>query len=48
LAAALVVGVSSEQQILADYTSMQTRIPAEFWAELKAEKLIEQNAPTPT
>jgi D-threo-aldose 1-dehydrogenase len=47
VAAALVVGASSEQQILADYTSMQTRIPAEFWVELKAEKLIEQNAPTP-
>jgi D-threo-aldose 1-dehydrogenase len=47
VAAALVVGASSEQQILADYTSMQTRIPAEFWAELKAEKLLEQNAPTP-
>jgi D-threo-aldose 1-dehydrogenase len=47
VAAALIVGASSEQQILADYTSMQTRIPAEFWAELKAEKLIEQNAQTP-
>jgi hypothetical protein len=47
VAAALIVGASSEQQILADYTSMQTRIPAEFWIELKAEKLIEQNAPTP-
>jgi D-threo-aldose 1-dehydrogenase len=47
IAAALVVGASSEQQILADYTSMQTRIPAEFWAELKAQKLIEQNAPVP-
>jgi len=47
VAAALVVGASSEQQILADYTSMQTRIPAEFWVELKTEKLIEQNAPTP-
>lgn len=47
VAAALVIGASSEQQILADYTSMQTRIPAEFWAELKAEKLIEPNAPTP-
>src|ERR1700730_2334012 len=45
VAAALVVGASSEQQILADYTSMQTKIPAEFWAELKAQKLIEQNAP---
>src|SRR5260370_1119601 len=47
VAAALVVGASSEQQILADYTSMQTKIPAEFWAELKAQQLIEQNAPTP-
>jgi D-threo-aldose 1-dehydrogenase len=47
VAAALVVGCRSEQQILADYTSMQTKIPAEFWAELKAENLIEQNAPVP-
>ena len=45
--AALVVGCRSEQQILADYTSMQTKIPAEFWAELKAQNLIEQNAPVP-
>jgi D-threo-aldose 1-dehydrogenase len=42
-----VVGASSEQQILADYTSMQTKIPAEFWTDLKAQKLIEQNAPIP-
>jgi D-threo-aldose 1-dehydrogenase len=48
VAAALVVGCRSEQQILADYTSMQTKIPAEFWTELKAQKLIEQNAPTPS
>jgi D-threo-aldose 1-dehydrogenase len=47
VAAALVVGASSDQQILADYTSMQTKIPAEFWAELRAENLIEQNAPVP-
>jgi D-threo-aldose 1-dehydrogenase len=47
MAAALVVGAGSEQQILADYTSMQTRIPAEFWTELKAQNLIEQNAPIP-
>ena len=47
IAAALVVGASSEQQVLADYTSMQTRIPAQFWAELKAQNLIEQNAPVP-
>jgi D-threo-aldose 1-dehydrogenase len=48
VASALVVGCKSEQQILADYTSLQTKIPAEFWADLKARKLIEQNAPVPT
>ena len=47
VAAALVVGVSRERQILEDYTSMQSKIPAEFWAELKSQSLIEQNAPTP-
>ncbi|WP_114207488.1 aldo/keto reductase [Acidisarcina polymorpha] len=47
IAAALVVGASSEQQILADYTSMQTKVPAQFWAELKVQNLIEQNAPVP-
>jgi D-threo-aldose 1-dehydrogenase len=47
VAAALVVGASSEHQILADYTSMQTKIPAEFWTELKEQNLIEQNAPIP-
>jgi D-threo-aldose 1-dehydrogenase len=47
IAAALVIGASSEQQILADYTSMQTKIPAEFWADLKTKNLIEQNAPAP-
>jgi D-threo-aldose 1-dehydrogenase len=30
-----------------DYTSIQSKIPAEFWAELKSQNLIEQNAPTP-
>jgi len=47
VAAALVVGVSREQQVLEDFTSMQTRIPPGFWAELKSQNLIEQNAPTP-
>jgi D-threo-aldose 1-dehydrogenase len=45
--AALVVGARSEEQVLADLTSMQTPIPPEFWAELKNQKLIEPNAPTP-
>lgn len=47
LTTALLVGASTKQQILADYTSMQVKIPADFWAELKSSKLIEQNAPTP-
>jgi len=47
VASALVVGCRTEQQILADYTSMQTKIPAEFWTELKAQNLIERNAPVP-
>jgi D-threo-aldose 1-dehydrogenase len=47
VAAALIVGARSEEQVLADVTSMQARIPPEFWAELKRQKLIEQNAPTP-
>lgn len=47
VASALVVGCRSEQQILADYTSMQTKVPAEFWADLKSLNLIEQNAPIP-
>jgi len=47
VAAALVVGVSAEHQILEDYTSMQSKIPTEFWSELKRRNLIEQNAPTP-
>jgi D-threo-aldose 1-dehydrogenase len=47
VASALVVGAASEQQIVADYSSMQVKTPAEFWAELKERKLIEQDAPVP-
>jgi D-threo-aldose 1-dehydrogenase len=47
VAAALVVGVSREQQILEDYTSMHTMIPGEFWADLKRQNLIQPNAPVP-
>ena len=48
VAAALIVGAHTGAQVLANVTSMQTTIPAEFWAELKRQNLIEQNAPTPT
>jgi len=45
--ASLVVGARSAQQIRDDVASLQVDIPADFWAELKANKLIEQDAPTP-
>jgi D-threo-aldose 1-dehydrogenase len=47
VASALIVGAGSEQQVLADCSSMQTRIVPAFWEELKERKLIEQNAPVP-
>jgi D-threo-aldose 1-dehydrogenase len=47
LAAALIVRAGSGAQIVADYTSMQVKIPADFWTALKQRKLIEADAPTP-
>jgi D-threo-aldose 1-dehydrogenase len=47
VAAALIVGARSDEQVLANVTSMQARIPPGFWAELKQQRLIEHNAPTP-
>jgi D-threo-aldose 1-dehydrogenase len=47
VAVALVVGASSHRQILEDYNSMQAKIPAEFWQELKQSGLIEQAAAVP-
>jgi len=48
VAAALIVGAHTEAQVLANVSSMQATMPPEFWAELKRQNLIEQNAPTPT
>ena len=47
VAAALVVGCANRQQVLADYTSLETRIPAAFWSDLRSEGLIENDAPVP-
>lgn len=46
-AVALVVGARSQQQISEDYNSMQSKIPPDFWAELKQQKLIDANAALP-
>ncbi|HEX3370835.1 MAG TPA: aldo/keto reductase, partial [Candidatus Cybelea sp.] len=48
VAAALVVGCSNPQQVLADYTSLETRIPQAFWADLRSENLIEAGAALPS
>jgi D-threo-aldose 1-dehydrogenase len=47
VAAALVVGCSNPEQVLADYTSLKTRIPHAFWLDLRAEGLIENDAAVP-
>ncbi|HEY1883242.1 MAG TPA: aldo/keto reductase [Candidatus Cybelea sp.] len=48
VAAALVVGCSNPQQVLADYTSLETSIPQVFWSDLRSEKLIEAGAALPS
>jgi len=48
VAVALVVGASSDQQILEDYNSMQAKIPEDFWNELKSSGLIDKDAATPS
>jgi D-threo-aldose 1-dehydrogenase len=45
VAIAIVVGCSNPQQVLADYTSLKTSIPAAFWSDLRSEDLIESDAP---
>lgn len=47
VAVSLVVGCANPQQVLADYSSLETEIPAEFWAGLRSEGLIESDAPLP-
>lgn len=46
-AVALVVGARSARQALENYNAMHTKIPAEFWLDLKAEQLVAADAPVP-
>ena len=48
VAVALVVGARSDSQILEDWNSLQAKIPAEFWNDLKDQSLIEPGATLPT
>lgn len=47
VAVALVVGAANDRQILQDYNSMQAKIPAAFWQELRSSGLIEPEAAIP-
>ena len=42
---ATIPGARTAKQVTENAASMKTAIPADFWAELKKEKLIEANAP---
>ncbi|MBK1829949.1 aldo/keto reductase [Verrucomicrobiaceae bacterium R5-34] len=44
---AIIPGARTKEQIQQNIASMKVQIPAAFWSELKAKKLIEQNAATP-
>jgi D-threo-aldose 1-dehydrogenase len=47
VAVSLMVGAHTEAQALANASSMKVTIPQAFWAELKRQNLIEQNAAVP-
>ena len=47
VAVAPVVGARSDRQIQEDWNSLQTKIPTEFWDELKKQGLIESSASLP-
>ncbi|QNM82233.1 aldo/keto reductase [Sphingomonas sabuli] len=46
-AVALVVGARSAEQINADWNSMQAKIPADFWDDLRSQELIHPDARLP-
>lgn len=43
----IIPGARTAQQVTQNAASMQASIPADFWAELKAEKMIAADAPVP-
>jgi D-threo-aldose 1-dehydrogenase len=43
----VIPGASTGAQVIENSLSMATRVPADFWAALKQEKLIAEDAPTP-
>jgi D-threo-aldose 1-dehydrogenase len=48
VAVALVVGARSDQQIIEDWNSLQAKVPAQFWKDLRDQRLIEPGAAVPS
>ncbi|WP_370564153.1 hypothetical protein [Luteimonas salinilitoris] len=44
----MIPGARTAGQARQNARSMRVRIPGDFWAELKADGLIEEDAPVPT
>lgn len=47
IVSALTVGTASPAHILADHAALRAKIPADFWAELRAEGVLHPDAPVP-
>jgi len=43
----MVPGAVNPAEVAANIKLIETPIPADFWAELKQEKLLREDAPTP-
>lgn len=47
MVASVIPGARSPEQVKQNIESSKARVPADFWAELKKEKLLAENAPVP-
>ena len=43
----MIPGALSAREVAQNIERMQVKIPADLWSELKREKLLEADAPTP-
>ncbi len=46
-AASVIPGASRPERVAEDHAALKTNIPADFWRELRAEKLVAPDAPLP-
>jgi D-threo-aldose 1-dehydrogenase len=43
----VIPGASKPERIKEDHAALRTTIPADFWRELREQKLVAPNAPLP-